>query len=52
MKPSTLYRKKIDDIENRSFAVGNRSGAGRSRKSFQKISPKMPYHAILLSPLC
>ena len=40
MKPSTLYRKKIADIEKRSFAGGNRTGAGRSLKSFQNISSK------------
>ena len=34
LKPSTLYRKKIADIENRSFAGGNRTGIGRSLKSF------------------
>ena len=40
LKPTILCRKKIDDIGNRSFAVENRSGAGRSLKSFQNISPK------------
>ena len=29
--------KRIADIENRSFAGGNRTCAGRSIKSFQKI---------------
>ena len=51
-KPSRLYRKKIDDIENRSFAVGNRSGAGKSLKGFQNMHQKMTYHPILLIPLC
>ena len=32
--------KKIGDIEKRSFAGGNRTGAGRSLKSFQNISSK------------
>ena len=40
LKPSILYRKKIYDTRNRSFAVENRSGAVRSFKSFQNISPK------------
>ena len=40
LKPSTLYRKKIADIEKRSFAGGNRTVAGRSLKSFQNISSK------------
>ena len=40
MKAINLISKKIDDTENRSFAVGNRSGAGKSFKSFQKILPK------------
>ena len=40
LKRSTLHRKKIADIENRSFAGGNRTSAGRSLKSFQNISSK------------
>ena len=40
LKPSTLYRKKIADIENRLFPGGNRTGAGRSLKSFKNISSK------------
>ena len=33
-------KKKNADIENRSFPGGNRTGAGRSLKSFQNISLK------------
>ena len=40
MEAIILTFKKIADIENRSFAAGNRSGAGRSLKSFQNISTK------------
>ena len=43
LKPSNLYqkkKKKNSDIENQSFAGGNRSDAGRSLKSFQNISSK------------
>ena len=47
-KPSTSYQKKIANIENRSFASGNRTGAGRSMKSFQNVSSK---HAISLDSL-
>ena len=35
-----LIPKKNDDIEKRSFAGGNRSGAGKSCKSFQDTSSK------------
>ena len=38
LKSSTLFQKKFDDIENRSFVVGNRSVARRPLKSFQNIS--------------
>ena len=37
---STLFRKIIAYIENRSFAGGNRTGTGKTRKSFQNISSK------------
>ena len=41
LKPSKLYQnKKNSDIENQSFAGGNRSDPGRSLKSFQNISSK------------
>ena len=42
LKLSTLYQKKIADIENRSFAGGRRKGADRSLESFQNISSKNP----------
>ena len=37
---STLFRKIIAYIENRSFAGGNRTGAGKTLRSFQNISSK------------
>ena len=49
LKLSTLYWKKITDIENQSFASGSRTVADKSLKSFQNISSKMPYHAIFLN---
>ena len=48
LKLSILYRKKIADIENRSFTSGNKTGAGRSLNSFHNISSQ---NAISLSSL-
>lgn len=46
LQPSTLHQKKIADIENRSVAGRNRSGASRS-----VYHHKIPCHTIRLSPL-
>ena len=49
---STLFRKIIADIENRSFAGGNRTAAGRTLKSFQNLSSKNAILRDSLKYLC
>ena len=40
LKPSTVYRKNLFDLNETSFRAGHRSGLGKSMAALQKISSK------------
>ena len=40
LKPSTVYRKKLFNLNKTSFGAGHRSGVGKSMAALQKISSK------------
>ena len=40
LKPSTVYRKNLFNLNETSFGAGHRSGVGKSMAALQKISSK------------
>ena len=40
LKPSTIYRKNLFNLNETSFGAGHRSGVGKSMAALQKISSK------------